>query len=279
MIEAEPQIRNQPYSEIGQRARIKAAILEIPSGTVTLCKHFFRGQKLPNKEAQTILTEAIERLDGSAPESLKLSPKITHKLGQGFESTGFVFDTKEGRWVVKIGLPKNCVSGVYSPSTNEYASTMIWNYNALNDTYQTELPYVIPSPYFVVPPGGQNLRTTVQIQPYVEQVTDTKSLTSSQKDDLISERLAFYALSRSMLKRKKVMPDLVKQKNLIIGTRGGQPHYVLVDVGLFHLQAPTPTLNLLVYFSQRLSLSRDIRILKKANNSITFSRNKKSPIV
>ncbi len=262
MKEAEQNIGNQPYSEISQQAKIKAALLEVPSGATTLCKRLLQNDRLTVDEAQSVLFEATEALSGSAPFGLKSSPKITGHLGQGFESTGFIFDTKEGKWVIKIGLPKNCVSGVYSPSTNKYASTMVWNYRALMDTFQEKLPHVTPSPYFVIPPSGLSRHTTVQIQPYIQPTTNADNLTNSQREDLIAERTTFYYLSRSMLKHKRVMPDLVKRKNLIVGTTSGQAHYTLVDVGLFHLQAPTPVLNILVFFSQRLSLSRDLRALK-----------------
>lgn len=211
--------------------------------------------------SRLILFETIERFDRSLADNLKSSPRVISQLGRGFESTGFLFDTKDGKWVMKVGLPKNSVSGLYSPATEQYATTMLWNYKTLNDAYLDKLPNLIPSPYFVLPPGELSQQTTIQIQPFIEK-TLIDQLTNSQKEDLIAERHEFHKASCDMLKNKKVMPDLVRSKNLIVGQVSGIPHYILVDIGLFHLEAPTPILNLLVRFSQKLSLKRDINSLK-----------------
>lgn len=247
---------------------MRLALLEAPGAAITLAERLWNRETISVDQAQIVLSKALEPLDGPLAANLKTSPKVQAYLGRGFEATAFSFDTKDGRWVVKIGLPKNCVPGVYSPATDRYAAMMKWNYAVLCRAFSQCLPHVMSSPYFVVSPSESGGQTTVQILPYVCQLADMSLLAQTQKDRLIKERQEFFQISRKMLREDRVMPDLVGSRNLIVGkTDGNEPHFTLIDFGLFHLQAPTPVLNLLVYSFQKLSLLKDTNSLKKRSSS------------
>ncbi len=262
MKQAENLFKQVPYTGIPMLARLGMSLLEAPGGAITFGDRIRNRGILSTSEAQSILFEAVDRLDGALADNLKSSPRIGKYLGRGFEATVFALDTKDGKWVMKIGLPKSCVPGIYSPSTDKYAAMMKWNYTVLQKTFSRGLPHMLPNPYFVVTPSELGRATTVQFLPYVEKIADMDVLTAVQKLHLIEERQKFYDTSKLLIAKNRVMPDLVGPRNLILGMVENDPHYHLIDLGLFHLRAPTPILNLLVYSFQRASLIKDVSTLK-----------------
>jgi hypothetical protein len=252
-----------PYRDVDLKNRLRLMLLEAPGGAVTAYQRVRNRQTMAVETAQAILTEAVERLDGPLADNLKTAPKISSFLGMGFEATVFTVDTKDGKWVMKAGLPKSCVPGLYAPSSDRYAAMMSWNYNLLKRTFTQELPHVLPDPYFIVSPSELGKPMTIQFLPYVEKLADLSRLTLAQRLRLIEERQKFYEVSKVLMAKHKAMPDLVGSKNLVVGVGSGETHYCLVDFGLFHFQAPTPILNFLEFAFQQIALIKDVSSLKR----------------
>lgn len=266
MRQEEESIERIPYVGIPKVKRLKLSLLEAPTGVVTLLERRHNRVTISAGQAQSILYEAVDRLDGDMADNLKTSPKIDSYLGRGFEAAVFAFSTKDGRWVMKVGLQKSCVPGLYSPSTDDYAAMMKWNYRVLSEQFSFHLPFVLPNPYFIVTPTELGRPTTIQFLPYVQKITNFAHLSDSQCLQLIHERQKFYEVSQDMRFQRKVMPDLFGVNNLVVGQTENDPHYVLIDMGLYNLYAPAPILNLWVSLYQKLALTKDIKQLQISRN-------------
>lgn len=239
-----------PYKNTPALRAATMSMLEVPTGFISILRQFGLQEEVGIVTAQHLLSRVADVID-DLTDIFKKLPTIESHLGRGFESSVFSFNAGNTRWVMKIGVPNGFTSGMLSPSTDEYASMQRWNYKMLHANYAEQLPHILPHPYFIVSPSEINYPSTIQVVPYIDRVTSSKSLSNNQMKQLKDERIKFDLLSREFVKSGKVIPDLIKPSNLIVGQVNDEPHIVLLDIGLFNLCAPTPILNFFAYSALR----------------------------
>lgn len=250
-----------PYSELTGPHRYFSSAMEFPAIAASVVKKKIEGERLNSHQAQKILRQSLEVLQSELLVACD-SGKIHGKIGEGFEAAVFDFTIphQQNHWILKCGLPTRLTPGLYSPQSTEYASAMKWNRKMLEEIFSEKMPHLLPSPYYILSPDELAMQTTTQITPYLEQFQD---LTDQQITNLIIERFTFDKLCQKLFSTKKIIPDLIGEKNLMIANVADQPHLVLIDMGLQNAYAPIPLLNSLALPAHKVSLIRDLISLRR----------------
>lgn len=251
-----------PYKNMSALKTVILSVLEMSTGCLTVLRQLSSPEKVGITTAQHLLVRAAGVVNDPTGV-LKKTPIVESYLGRGFESSVFIFTAGSTRWVMKVGAPNGFTAGMLSPSTDEYASIQRWNYKMLRANYTEQLPHILPSPYFIVSPSEINYPSTLQVVPYIDKVANSRALSNDQMKQIRDEKIKFYLLSKKFVKNEKLIPDLIKLNNLIIGLVNGEPHMVLLDIGLFNLYAPTPVLNFFAFSALRVFFVKDILSSRK----------------
>lgn len=261
-----------PYNGIPLWEYVHKAVLEIPSGIRSVIRSQLRPHAPDVNLVRTLISQSIDILtsEGAGRSYFTDQAEVEGYLSHGYESSILSFTVGSTRWVAKIGHSQAFTSGLFSPSSNEYANMMGWNHSVLERVYSPYLPYFLPKPYFILSPEQLGYPSTIQLTPFIEKLPNPKDLTREQNYNVWRERLLFASLSDALLKEYKVLPDLVKLSNLVLGLVDSAPHLVLLDIGLFHLYAPNPLLNALAFSAYKFTILKDkilFRSLPENNRS------------
>lgn len=249
-----------PYSELSRRSRLFSAILEIPSGAISILSRYSKVEKINVEQIEEVMEASVKYLIAND----QLDQQVTYKssLGRGYETQVFSFLWNDEDWVMKVGLKKGFAHGFIKQSSEEYALALRSGYLALAETFNQRLPFLLPQPVHVLPPGSVGNDTTIQIMPLIRRIKKLETLELNSIQSLIIERLKFYLLAKGMRKEGLII-DMLGPGNLIVGDFETKAHLSLVDVGLFYKSAPIPLIIASEKYAQELALIYDVSKLKR----------------
>ena len=238
-----------PYINFRSKHPGLLCLSEVPIAVIRL-RNSFEQRRVDINYAQSWLDQVVKiGIDNDLTDVFQEQDrdiKVTKKIGSGFFTSVFGFETSMGSWVLKIGARKSPVPGWLDPSCEEYANWYAQCLKTMRSIYDDSLPNLIPKPQYVMYPNKENEVTSIVIQPLIPSVEPLSKIHTKEpevKRAILNELETFYAKSELLRKDYGIFPDLGSNNNLVLAKNNNEYHLTLIDNNPIDLHAISPVMN------------------------------------